>query len=158
MLERYVGFEPCDLFPLTIKCYGKCLQNYKRTIFSVAWTEKYRFEMINAVTDEPKGTIFLVISLIISTDQCYWTKRSPFSLKRPLISSRQQFFFSQLGGAKVRPSLSSSLCTVPVVSETANLYVRTVIKIKGQAFTTKGICVLIRNEAKKYKVIEKIIN
>ena len=27
-----------------------------------------RFEIINAVTDEPKGTIFSVISLIISTD------------------------------------------------------------------------------------------
>ena len=42
VLERYVGFEPWDLFPLTIKCYGKCLQNYKGTIFSVAWTEKYQ--------------------------------------------------------------------------------------------------------------------
>ena len=152
MLERYVGFEPWDLFPLTIKCYGKCLQNYKGTIFSVAWTEKYRFEIINAVTDEPKGTIFSVISLIISTDQRYWTKRSPFSswwtghlrgkLKRLLISSRQQFFFTTGGttgggGAKVRPSLSSFLCAVPVVPETANNN---------------------RNEAKKYKVIEKIIN
>ena len=67
-LERYIGFEPWDLFPLTIKCYRKCLQNYKGTIFGVAWTEKYRFEIINAVTDEPKGTIFSVISLIISTD------------------------------------------------------------------------------------------
>ena len=67
-LERYIGFEPWDLFPLTIKCYRKCLQNYKGTIFDVAWTEKYRFEIINAVTDEPKGTIFSVISLIISTD------------------------------------------------------------------------------------------
>ena len=98
VLERYIGFEPWDLFPLTIKCYRKCLQNYKGTIFGVAWTEKYRFEIINAVTDEPKGTIFSVISLIISTDQRYWSKRSPFSswwtghlrgkLKRPLISSR----------------------------------------------------------------------
>ena len=68
VLERYIGFEPWDLFPLTIKCYRKCLQNYKGTIFGVAWTEKYRFEIINAVTDEPKGTIFSVISLIISTD------------------------------------------------------------------------------------------
>ena len=58
VLERYIGFEPWDLFPLTIKCYRKCLQNYKGTIFGVAWTEKYRFEIINAVTDEPKGTIF----------------------------------------------------------------------------------------------------
>ena len=98
VLERYIGFEPWDLFPLTIKCYRKCLQNYKGTIFGVAWTEKYRFEIINAVTDEPKGTIFSVISLIISTDQRYWTERSPFSswwaghlrgkLKRPLTSSR----------------------------------------------------------------------
>ena len=68
VLERYIGFEPWDLFPLTIKCSRKCLQNYKGTIFGVAWTEKYRFEIINAVTDEPKGTIFSVISLIISTD------------------------------------------------------------------------------------------
>ena len=91
-------YWPWDLFPLTIKCYRKCLQNYKGTIFGVAWTEKYRFEIINAVTDEPKGTIFSVISLIISTDQRYWTERSPFSswwaghlrgkLKRPLTSSR----------------------------------------------------------------------
>ena len=98
LLERYIGFEPWDLFPLTIKCYRKCLQNYKATIFDVAWTEKYRFEIINAVTDEPKGTIFSVISLIISTDQRYWTERSPVSswwaghlrgkLKRPLTSSR----------------------------------------------------------------------
>ena len=98
MLERCIGFEPWDLFPLTLKCYGKCLQNYKGTIFDVAWTEKYRFEIINAVTDEPKGTIFSVISLIISTDQRYWTERSPVSswwaghlrgkLKRPLTSSR----------------------------------------------------------------------
>ena len=58
VLERYIRFEPWDLFPLTIKCYRKCLQNYKGTIFGVAWTEKYRFEIINAVTDEPKGTIF----------------------------------------------------------------------------------------------------
>ena len=68
VLERYIGFEPWDLFPLTIKCSRKCLQNYKGTIFGVAWTEKYRFEIINAVTDEPKGTIFSVINLIISTD------------------------------------------------------------------------------------------
>ena len=98
VLERYIGFEPWDLFPLTIKCSRKCLQNYKGTIFGVAWTEKYRFEIINAVTDEPKGTIFSVISLIISTDQRYWTERSPVSswwaghlrgkLKRPLTSSR----------------------------------------------------------------------
>ena len=98
LLERYIGFEPWDLFPLTIKCCRKYLQNYKGTIFSVGWTEKYRFEIVNAVTDEPKGTIFSVISLIISTDQRYWTERSPFSswwaghlrgkLKRPLTSSR----------------------------------------------------------------------
>ena len=67
VLELYIGFEPWDLFPLTIKCYRKCLQNYKGTIFGVAWTEKNRFEIINAVTDEPKGTIFSVIRLIIST-------------------------------------------------------------------------------------------
>ena len=79
MLERYIGFEPLDLFHLTTKCYRKCLQNFKGTIFGVAWTEKYRFEIINAVTDEPKGTIFSVISLIISTDQRYWTERSPVS-------------------------------------------------------------------------------
>ena len=58
VLERYIGFEPWDLYPLTIKCYRKCLQNYKGTIFGVTWTEKYRFKIINAVTDEPKGTIF----------------------------------------------------------------------------------------------------
>ena len=58
VLERYIGFEPWDLFPLTIKCYRKCLQNYKGTIFGVAWTEKYRFEIINAVTAESKGTVF----------------------------------------------------------------------------------------------------
>ena len=58
VLERYIRFEPWDLFPLTIKCYRKCLQNYKGTIFGVTWTEKYRFKIINAVTDEPKGTIF----------------------------------------------------------------------------------------------------
>ena len=68
VLERYIGFEPWDLFPLTIKCYRKCLQNYKGTIFVVAWTEKYMFEIINAVTDEPKATFFSVIRLIISTD------------------------------------------------------------------------------------------
>ena len=68
MLERYIGFEPLDLFPLTIKSYGKCLQNYQGTIFYVAWTEKYRFEMINAVIDGLNGTIFSVITLIISTD------------------------------------------------------------------------------------------
>ena len=68
VLERYIGFEPLDLFHLTKKCYRKCLQNFKGTIFGVAWTEKYRFEIINVVTDEPKGTIFSVISLIISTD------------------------------------------------------------------------------------------
>ena len=68
VLERSIGFEPWDLFPLTIKRYRKCLQNYKATIFDAALTEKYRFEIINAVTDEPKGTIFSVISLIISTD------------------------------------------------------------------------------------------
>ena len=80
VLERYIGFEPLDLFHLTTKCYRKCLQNFKGTIFGVAWTEKYRFEIINAVTDEPKGTIFSVISLIISTDrQRYWTERSPVS-------------------------------------------------------------------------------
>ena len=67
VLERYIGFEPWDLFPLTIKCYRKCLQNYKGTIFDVAWTEKYRFEIINAVTVELMGTIFSVITLIIST-------------------------------------------------------------------------------------------
>ena len=58
MLERYIGFEPLDLFHLTTKCYRKCLQNFKGTIFGVAWTEKYRFEIIDAVTDESKGTIF----------------------------------------------------------------------------------------------------
>ena len=86
VLESYIGFEPWDLFPLTIKCYRKCLQNYKGTIFGVAWTEKYRFEIINAVTDEPKGTIFSVISLIISTDQRYWTERSPFLSGEPATS------------------------------------------------------------------------
>ena len=35
VLERYIGFEPWDLFSLTIKCYRKCLQNHKGTIFSV---------------------------------------------------------------------------------------------------------------------------
>ena len=98
MLERYIGLEPWDLFLLKIKCYRKCLQNYKGTIFGVAWTEKNRFEIINDVTDEPKVTIFSVISLMISTDQRYWTERSPFSswwaghlsrkLKRPLTSTR----------------------------------------------------------------------
>ena len=98
MLERYIGLEPWDLFLLKIKCYRKCLQNYKGTIFGVAWTEKNRFEIINAVTDEPKVTVFSVISLIISTDQRYWTEPSPFSswwaghlsgkLKRPLTSTR----------------------------------------------------------------------
>ena len=68
VLERYIGFEPWDLFPLTIKCYRKYLQNYKQITFGVAWTEKYRFEIVNAVTEEPKGTSFSVISLIISTD------------------------------------------------------------------------------------------
>ena len=67
VLERCIGFEPWDLFPLTIKSYWKCLQNYKGTIFGVAWTEKYRFEIINAVTVELTGTIFSVITLIIST-------------------------------------------------------------------------------------------
>ena len=67
VLKRYIGFEPWDLFPLTIKSYWKCLQNYKGTIFGVAWTEKYRFEIINAVTVELTGTIFSVITLIIST-------------------------------------------------------------------------------------------
>ena len=47
MLERFIGFEP-----------------YEGTNFGVAWTEKYRFEIINAVTDEPKGTIFSVYSLM----------------------------------------------------------------------------------------------
>ena len=79
VLERYIGLEPWDLFLLKIKCYRKCLQNYKGTIFGVAWTEKNRFEIINDVTDEPKVTIFSVISLMISTDQRYWTERSPFS-------------------------------------------------------------------------------
>ena len=41
--SNVIGFEPWDLFPLTIKCYRKCLQNYKGTIFGVAWTERYRF-------------------------------------------------------------------------------------------------------------------
>ena len=68
MLERCIGFEPWDLFPLTIKRYRKCLQNYKATIFDAALTEKYRFELINAVTDEPKGPIFSAISLMVSTD------------------------------------------------------------------------------------------
>ena len=58
MLERFIGLEPWDLLPLTIKCYRNFLQNYKGTIFGVAWTEKYRFEIIDAVTDESKGTIF----------------------------------------------------------------------------------------------------
>ena len=53
-----------------------------------------RFEIINAVTDEPKGTIFSVISLIISTDKRCWTEQPPFTswaghlrvkLKRPLV-------------------------------------------------------------------------
>ena len=78
VLERYIGFEPWDLFPLTIKCYRKCLQNYKGTIFGVAWTEKYRFEIINAVTDEPKGTIFSVID----------------NLYRPTLLDRTISFFS----------------------------------------------------------------
>ena len=69
VLERYIGFEPWDLFPLTIKCYRKCLQNYKGTIFGVAWTEKYRFEIINAVTDEPIfQPIFSATSWTVSTD------------------------------------------------------------------------------------------
>ena len=55
VLERCISFEPWDLFPLTLKCYRKCLQNYKGTIFDVAWTEKYRFEIINAVTDQLKA-------------------------------------------------------------------------------------------------------
>ena len=38
MLERYIGFEP-----------------YEETNFGVAWTEKYRFEIINGVTDEPRA-------------------------------------------------------------------------------------------------------
>ena len=50
-----------------------------RKVIGYYTTEKYRFEIINAVTDEPKGTIFSVISLIISTDQRYWTERSPVS-------------------------------------------------------------------------------
>ena len=50
-----------------------------RKVIGYYMTEKYRFEIINAVTDEPKGTIFSVISLIISTDQRYWTERSPVS-------------------------------------------------------------------------------
>ena len=58
VLERFIGLEPWDLLPLTIKCYRNFLQNYKGTIFGVAWTEKYRFEIIDAVTDESKGTIF----------------------------------------------------------------------------------------------------
>ena len=69
VLERYIGFEPWDLFPLTIKCSRKCLQNYKGTIFGVAWTEKYRFEIINAVTDEPIfQPIFSATSWTVSTD------------------------------------------------------------------------------------------
>ena len=66
VLERYIGFEPWDLFPLTIKYSRKCLQNnYKGTIFGVAWTKKYKLEITNAVTDEPKGKIFSVVSLMI---------------------------------------------------------------------------------------------
>ena len=34
--SNVIGFEPWDLFPLTIKCYRKRLQNYKGTIFGVA--------------------------------------------------------------------------------------------------------------------------
>ena len=33
VLERYIGFEPSDLFPLTIKRYSKCLQNYNYYFF-----------------------------------------------------------------------------------------------------------------------------
>ena len=34
--SNVIGFETWDLFPLTIKCYRKRLQNYKGTIFGVA--------------------------------------------------------------------------------------------------------------------------
>ena len=68
MLERYIGFEPWDLFPLIIKCYSEYPQNYEGSVFGVAWTVEFRFEIINAVTDEPTSTMFSVISLIISTD------------------------------------------------------------------------------------------
>ena len=33
VLKRYIGSEPWDLFPLTIECYRKCLQNYTGTLF-----------------------------------------------------------------------------------------------------------------------------
>ena len=36
-----------------------------RKVIGYYKTEKYRFEIINAVTDEPKGTILSVISLVI---------------------------------------------------------------------------------------------
>ena len=98
VLERYIGFKLWDLFPLTIKCSRKCLQNYKGTIFGVAWTEKYRFEIINAVTVEPKGTIFSSYWLNNLHRLTILAERSPFSswwaghlrgkLKRPLTSSR----------------------------------------------------------------------
>ena len=57
-----------------------------RRVIGYYMTEEYRFEIINAVTDEPKGTIFSVISLIISTDQRYWTERSPFLSGEPATS------------------------------------------------------------------------
>ena len=46
----------------------KVLRKLQRNYFGVAWAEKYRFEIINDVTYEPKGTIFSVITLIIPTD------------------------------------------------------------------------------------------
>ena len=39
-----------------------------RRVIGYYMTEEYRFEIINAVTDEPKGTILSVISLMIPTD------------------------------------------------------------------------------------------
>ena len=33
VLKRYIGSEPWDLFPLTIECYRKCLQNHTGTLF-----------------------------------------------------------------------------------------------------------------------------
>ena len=67
------------ILALSLEIYFPCLQNHKGTIFGVAWTEKYRFEIINAVTYEPKGTIFSVISLIISAGKRCWTEQPPFS-------------------------------------------------------------------------------
>ena len=83
VLERFIGLEPWDLLPLTIKCYRNFLQNYKGTIFGVAWTEKYRFEIIDAVTDESKSTIFDNLYRPTLLDRTI----SFFFLVRPLTSS-----------------------------------------------------------------------